>query len=108
MSEDKNMAVNSSDNEASTAAVADANGGNNGRTTTATTAATHGCNPGDDDNNNFKIDGDLHQSDILELIYTFLSITVSCKLLSHSPFTILIQFILFFYRHILVSLNYNT
>lgn len=33
---------------------------------------------GDDDNNNFKIDGDLqHHSDILERIYTFLSITVS-------------------------------
>lgn len=31
----------------------------------------------DDDNNNFKIDGDLHHSDILERIYTFLSITVS-------------------------------
>lgn len=39
---------------------------------------------GDDDNNNFKIDGDLHQADILERIYTFLSITVSsfhCSLL---------------------------
>ncbi|XP_055295928.1 uncharacterized protein DDB_G0283357 [Sitodiplosis mosellana] len=37
---------------------------------------THGV--GDDDNNNFKIDGDLqHHSDILERIYTFLSITVS-------------------------------
>lgn len=38
----------------------------------------------DDDNNNFKIDGDLHNSDILERIYTFLSITVSahCQILS--------------------------
>lgn len=36
---------------------------------------------GDDDNNNFKIDGDLHHSDVLERIYTFLSITVSGQIL---------------------------
>lgn len=36
---------------------------------------------GDDDNNNFKIDDDQHQSDVLERIYTFLSITVSYQYL---------------------------
>lgn len=40
----------------------------------------------DDDNNNFKIDGDLqHHSDILERIYTFLSITVSGSSFSSYP-----------------------
>lgn len=38
----------------------------------------------DDDNNNFKIDSDLHHSDILERINTFLSITVSTSCLSPS------------------------
>lgn len=78
-SERKNTAAsnNASDNEAA-AAVADASGrdsGNDGKTAAA--ESSRGNNPSDDDNNNFKIDGDLHQSDILERIHTFLSITVS-------------------------------
>lgn len=81
--EHKNTAAasnNASDNEAA-AAPADASGrdsANDGKTTI--TEASRGNNPGDDDNNNFKIDGDLHQSDILERIHTFLSITVSGRI----------------------------
>lgn len=63
---------NASDNEAAAGdGTARSDGGGGG-----------GGGIGDDDNNNFKIDGDLHHSDILERIYTFLSITVSGSLLS--------------------------
>lgn len=79
-SEHKNTAAtnNASDNEAA-AAAADASG-NDGKTTATAAEASRGNNPGDDDNNNLKIDGDLHQSDILERIHTFLSITVSGRI----------------------------
>lgn len=82
--EHKNVAAsnNPSDNEAA-AAADDASGrdtGNAGKTTAVATEVSRGNNTGDDDNNNFKIDGDLHQSDILERIHTFLSITVSGRI----------------------------
>lgn len=76
-SEQKNTASTNDtcDNKVTTAATAAACGNDSGAD--GTIDEIHGTNAGDDDNNNFKIDGDSHQSDVLERIQTFLSITVS-------------------------------